>query len=311
MQYSEVQIRVATADVDTAAAIANLVVPYGLYIEDYSDIEELAPKIAHVDLIEQELLDRDRDHAIIHLYISPEENPAEAVSFVRERLESERIGFSIERAQVNEEDWATAWKKYYFPTKVGERLVVCPSWETYSPVEGEVVLTIDPGMAFGTGTHDTTRLCMQLLEEHVRPGDRLLDVGTGSGILAVSALLLGAGAAVGVDIDEVAVRVANENAAANNVSDRVDFFAGDLADKASGRFRVVTANIVADVIIALAPTFPRHLKPGGAAVCSGIILPRKEEVLSALAAQGLSVLRVEEKDGWCAVHAVLPGGEGV
>ena len=99
MQYSEVQIRVATADVDTAAAIANLVVPYGLYIEDYSDIEELAPKIAHVDLIEQELLDRDRDHAIIHLYISPEENPAEAVSFVRERLESERIGFSIERAQ--------------------------------------------------------------------------------------------------------------------------------------------------------------------------------------------------------------------
>ena len=307
MQYSEVQIRVATADVDTAAAIANLVVPYGLYIEDYSDIEELAPKIAHVDLIEQELLDRDRDHAIIHLYISPEENPAEAVSFVRERLESERIGFSIERAQVNEEDWATAWKKYYFPTKVGERLVVCPSWETYSPVEGEVVLTIDPGMAFGTGTHDTTRLCMQLLEEHVRPGDRLLDVGTGSGILAVSALLLGAGAAVGVDIDEVAVRVANENAAANNVSDRVDFFAGDLADKASGRIRVVTANIVADVIIRLIPDLDRFLEPDGVFIASGIIDMREPDVMQALTAAGYQLAGRKESGGWVALAACRAG----
>ena len=307
MQYSEVQIRVATADVDTAAAIANLVVPYGLYIEDYSDIEELAPKIAHVDLIEQELLDRDRDHAIIHLYISPEENPAEAVSFVRERLESERIGFSIERAQVNEEDWAIAWKKYYFPTKVGERLVVCPSWETYSPVEGEVVLTIDPGMAFGTGTHDTTRLCMQLLEEHVRPGDRLLDVGTGSGILAVSALLLGASAAVGVDIDEVAVRVANENAAANNVSDRVDFFAGDLADKASGRFRVVTANIVADVIIRLIPDLDRFLEPDGVFIASGIIDMREPDVMQALTAAGYRLAGRKESGGWVALAACRAG----
>ena len=302
MQYSEVQIRVATADVDTAAAIANLVVPYGLYIEDYSDIEELAPKIAHVDLIEQELLDRDRDHAIIHLYISPEENPAEAVSFVRERLESERIGFSIERAQVNEEDWATAWKKYYFPTKVGERLVVCPSWETYSPVEGEVVLTIDPGMAFGTGTHDTTRLCMQLLEEHVRPGDRLLDVGTGSGILAVSALLLGAGAAVGVDIDELAAKIAMENAALNGVEHRLATYVGDLTDKISGQYDVICANIVADVIIRLCHDIPRFLKPGGIFLTSGIIDTRKDDVTAAVTANGLRIDGVKEESGWVALR---------
>ena len=228
MQYSEIRIRVRTQDVDTAGAIAGLVVPYGFYIEDYSDIEELAPQIAHIDLIEQELLERDRTHAVIHLYISPDENPAEAVSFLRERFDAAGISYTVQTDLVDEEDWATAWKKYYFPTKIGERLVICPSWESYAPAPGETVLTMDPGMAFGTGTHETTRLCIQLLEEAVTPGMDLLDIGTGSGILAIAALLFGARAAVGVDIDEVAVRVARENAKANGVGGRARFIAGDL-----------------------------------------------------------------------------------
>ena len=303
MQYSEVKIKVPTAWVDTAAAVANMVVPYGLYIEDYSDIEELAPQIAHVDLIEQELLERDRSHAVIHIYISPEENPMEAISFVRERLEAEEVPHTIEDAKVDEEDWSTAWKKYYFPTKIGEQLVVCPSWETYAPKDGEIVLTMDPGMAFGTGTHDTTRLCMQLLERYVEKGARLLDVGTGSGILAISALLLGAEYAVGVDIDEVAVRVAKENAQANGVLERADFFAGDLTAKVSGKFGVVSANIVADVIIRLIPDLGRFLLPGGVFIASGIIDTREADVVSALEAAGYEVCDRMESGGWVALGA--------
>lgn len=303
MQYHEINLRIPAHDVDTAAAIANMVVPYGLYIEDYSDIEEVAPQIAHVDLIEQELLERDREHAIIHLYIPEEENPAEAVSFLQERFTVEGIPHEVTQASVNEEDWATAWKKYYFPTKIGERLVVVPSWETYEKGENEVVLTMDPGMAFGTGTHETTQLCMRLLEENVVPGAALLDIGTGSGILAVSALLLGAGRAVGVDIDEVAVRVAGENAAANGVSNRVDFIAGDLAEKVTGKFSIVTANIVADVIIRLIPDLYRFLEPGSVFIASGIIDARENDVIAALEAAGYRVSKRLASGGWVALLA--------
>ncbi|MBE6905715.1 MAG: 50S ribosomal protein L11 methyltransferase [Ruminococcaceae bacterium] len=301
MQYSEVKIKVATERLETASAIANMVVPYGIYIEDYSDIEELAPQIAHVDLIEQELLERDRSHGLIHIYISPEENPNEAVSYIRERLESEGIPYTIESGSIDEEDWATAWKKYYYPTKVGKRLVVCPSWETYSPAADEIVMVLDPGMAFGTGTHDTTRLCMQLLEDYVTPDTTQLDIGTGSGILAVAALLLGAKSAVGVDIDEVAVRVAGENATANGVDDRVAFHAGDLTEKVSGRFWLVTANIVADVIIRLIPDLEQFLLPDGVFIASGIIDTREQDVLDALTKADYCLVRREESGGWVAL----------
>lgn len=301
MQYSEVKLKIATEAVDTAAAIANMVVPYGLYIEDYSDIEELAPQIAHVDLIEQELLARDRSHAVIHIYIAPEENPMEAISFVSERLKAQAIAFEVETAQVDEEDWATAWKKYYYPTKVGEKLVVCPSWESYTPEEDEVVLVMDPGMAFGTGTHDTTRLCMQLLEQYVGVQTELLDIGTGSGILAVAALLLGAKRAVGVDIDEVAVRVAQTNAQRNGVTDRVTFHAGDLADKVSGRFPIISANIVADVIIRLTPSLAQLLTEDGVFIASGIIDSREADVLAALEQAGYRLVNRRDSGGWVAL----------
>lgn len=303
MQYNEVTLKVPVGFLEPAAAIANLVVPYGLYIEDYSDLETEAPRIAHVDLIERELLERDREHALIHLYIPGAENPAEAVSFLRERFTASAIPYEVTEASVNEEDWATAWKKFYFPTKVGERLVVVPSWETYEKAQNEVVLTMDPGMAFGTGTHDTTRLCMTLLEQYAGPGATLLDIGTGSGILAVAALLLGADRAVGVDIDQVAVRVARENAAANGVDSRCAFLCGDLADKVSGKYSIITANIVADVIIRLTPDLRRFLSPGGVFIASGIIDAREADVLAALKEAGLTVKERRASGGWVALAA--------
>lgn len=303
MQYREIKVKIPTRDVEAAGAIAHMIVPYGIYIEDYSDIEEFAPKIAHVDLIEQELLDRDRTHGIIHIYIAPDENPEEAISFLKERLQDIGISYEVEDAAVDEEDWATAWKKYYHPTKIGDRIVVCPSWENYEPKDGETMLVMDPGMAFGTGTHDTTRLCTQLVERYVDAGCDLLDLGTGSGILAIAALLLGARSAVGVDVDEVAVRVAKENAKANRVDDKITFLAGDLTQKVTGQFHVITANIVADVIIRLIPDMSPFLLEGGVFIASGIIDTREADVTAALDAAGYIVTERTESGGWVALAA--------
>ena len=256
MDWTDLQITVPAKDIDTAAAIAQMVVPYGIYIEDYSDLTEEAPRIAHIDLIDEELLAKDRSNAIIHIYISPEQSPAEAIAYLTARLDQEPIPYTVDTSAVKEEEWSTAWKDYYHPTPIGRRLVVCPTWEEYAPREGEVVMRLDPGMAFGTGTHHTTRLCAGMLEETVTPGCRLLDMGTGSGILSIAALLLGAKEAVGVDIDPVAVRTAGENALLNGFGpERFTPICGELvqdkrlAGKIGGGFDLIAANIVADVII--------------------------------------------------------------
>ena len=225
------------------------------------------------------------------------------------RLEAEGIPYRMETDQtLAEEDWANAWKRFYHPTHLGERLVVCPSWEQYAPAPQELVMTLDPGMAFGSGTHHTTRLCCELLEHLPVEGARVLDMGTGSGILSIAALMLGAEEAVGVDIDRVAVRTAAENAAENGFgADRFTAVTADLVHQPLGEeltrggFDIVLANIVADVIIELAPAIARHLKPGGHLVASGIILPRREEVIAALEAEGLTVAGDREQEGWCAL----------
>lgn len=299
MDWTEVCIRVKTAQTDEAAAIANMAVPYGLYIEDYSDLEQGAREIAHIDLIDEELLARDRAHSIIHLYIDPEDNPPEAIAFLQERLQAAGISNTVEANAVREEDWANNWKKYFKPLPVGEKLLICPSWEAAENPEGRAVLSIDPGMAFGTGGHDTTRLVLETLERYVAPGTSFLDVGCGSGILSIAACLLGAGEALGVDIDALAVKTAIENGALNGlVAPRYRIVQGDLAKDISGRFPVIAANIVADAIIALSPAIPALLAPEGVYIVSGIIDTREVEVVKALNDCGFAVAERHEHGGW-------------
>ena len=218
--WTELQVTIPAADTDRAGDIAQMVVPYGIYIEDYSHLEEEAMEIAHIDLIDEDLLKKDRTKSIIHVYISPEENPAEAISFLKERFEAVGIENTITAANCAEEDWINNWKKYFKPIPVGNRLLVRPMWEDEYEAGDRVVLHLEPGLAFGTGTHETTRLCMELLEKYVKPGDTMLDMGCGSGILSVAGLLLGAGSAVGVDIDALAVKTAVANAEINHVGDK-------------------------------------------------------------------------------------------
>ncbi|MBP5618787.1 MAG: 50S ribosomal protein L11 methyltransferase [Clostridia bacterium] len=301
MNWTEIRIEIACRDAERAADIANMVVPYGLYIEDYSDLEESARTIAHIDLIDEALIAKDRTVAVLHIYVSPEDNPREAVAYLEERFSAEGIAYRLDEATVAESDWADNWKQYFHPIEIGERLAICTSWEEYDNAAGRRVLTIDPGAAFGTGTHDTTKLCLTVLERVCRAGDTLLDVGCGSGILALSALVLGCETACGVDIDPLAVKVAKENASLNGLADRVDFVCGDLVEAVTGRYDVVCANIVADVIIKLCDSVPPFLKEDGLFVCSGIIDTREADVTAKLCETGFAVKERMESGGWVAL----------
>ena len=302
MEWTELMITVPAEDVERAGDIAQMVVPYGIYVEDYSHLEEEAWEIAHIDLIDEELLRKDRTKGVVHVYVSPEENPAEAIAFLRERYQAEGITYRLDTAGCEEEDWINNWKKYFHPIPVGEKLLIRPAWEEIAGAQGRTVLHLEPGLAFGTGTHETTRLCLQLLERYVFPGCTVLDIGCGSGILAIAALLLGAGKAVGVDIDELAVKTAVENARLNGVDSRFTAICGNLTEKVTGNYHIVVANIVADVIMALTSDVEQYMYPDTVYLMSGIIDTRLDDVLQAVESKFEVIERLEEK-GWVALAA--------
>ena len=297
MDWTEILIGVSAAQLDEAAAIANMTVPYGIYIEDYSGLEDEVMEIAHVDLIDEELLKKDRDKALIHIYIDPEDNIDEAVSFLRERLGAAGIGHDIDLSRVHEDDWLNNWRKFFKPMPVGRKLLINPSWYTDTDPEGRAMLNIDPGLAFGTGKHETTRLCLEAIERYVADGCEVLDVGCGSGILAIAAILLGASKALGIDIDATAVRTANENAALNKVDGSFCAVAGDLVEKVEGKYDLVVANIVADAIIALSASIREFMKPGAVYIVSGIIDTRADDVRAAVE-RDFDIIEENTLSGW-------------
>ncbi|MCI1982041.1 MAG: 50S ribosomal protein L11 methyltransferase [Oscillospiraceae bacterium] len=304
MDWTEVKITVDAENVDLAGSIAQMTVPYGIYVEDYSHLKEDVEEVAHIDLIDEELLKKDPKKAVVHVYISPEDNPNEAVAFLSERYGAAGIAHTIETAPCVQEDWINSWKKYFHPVKVGQKLLIQPDWEPVKNPEGRVVLDMEPGMAFGTGTHETTRLCMEFLEEYIRPGCSMLDIGCGSGILSVAGLLLGAEKAAGVDIDPLAVKTAVQNAERNHVADRFSGICGSLTEKVKGKYDVIAANIVADVIMELTKNVERYMLPNAVYLMSGIIDERERDVLDALKGKFTVVARREEK-GWVALAAKL------
>ena len=305
--WTEIKIAVSAADIDRAGDIANMAAPGGIYIEDYRDMEQLVEQIAHIDLIDEELLKKDRAKAFVHLYIEPGVSPAEAVAFLSERYESECISHEITLLDCAEEDWRNNWKKYFHPMTVGKNLIIVPSWCENPDTQGRVALSIDPGLAFGTGSHETTRLCLEMCEKYMKPGDSVLDVGCGSGILGIAALLCGAEKAVGVDIDEKAVETARENAEINNVGDRYTAVCGSFTDKVEGKFDVVLANIVADAILFLSKGVADFMKPGAVYIMSGIIDDRAEEVKQSVS-RYFDIIDERMEGGWACVVATTGQG---
>lgn len=297
--WNEIIITVSTKDIDVAGNIANMVVPYGIYIEDYSSLEEETWQIAHIDLIEESLREKDKTKALIHIYIDPNENPMEAISFIKERLDAENIEFEISTKDCKTEDWVNNWKQYFHPMPIGEKLLIRPTWEDEYDAKGRKVLHIEPGLAFGTGSHPTTKLCLETLEKHINSSSTVLDIGCGSGILSIGALLLGAKSAFGVDIDALAVKTAKANGKENGFDSPVfDVVEGNLSDKVSGTYNVVVANIVADIIMEFNKEVGKFLTDDGVYITGGIIETREDEVLLSFAQNGFEVLERYEEKGW-------------
>lgn len=302
MEWTEINISVLPQDADKAGDIAQMVVPYGIYIEDYTGLEKQVQEIAHIDLIDEELLQKDRSRAIIHVYISPEENPAEAIAFLGERYTAEGIDHKIETKGCEEEDWLNNWRQYFHPTPIGEKLLIRPTWRDNYDAGERIVLNIDPGLAFGTGNHETTRLCLETLEKYIHGGEKMLDVGCGSGILAIAGLLLGAKEALGVDIDQMAVKTAEENAQINGVADRFNVVCGNLTDKVSGKYDVIAANIVADAIIMLSSGVKNFMDENAVYIMSGIIDTRRDDVVNAIK-NDFEIVEEITDNGWVCLVA--------
>ena len=311
MNWTEVKIYTTTAGIDPLTGSMLDLGLQGFMIEDAQDFDEfLHDTTPHWDYVDQAVMEKMKDcETCVTIYVADNPQGMEELMQVRQilaRLKAQdpdgKYGrLELEMKDVDEEDWSNAWKKYYHPVQVGEHLVVCPSWEAYDRQPDDVVLTLNPGMAFGTGTHDTTRLCMELLEKYITPQDTVLDVGCGSGILAITAALLGANKIIGCDIDEVAVKVAGENAALNGVQDRIAFHQGDLTSQVEGSFQIICANIVADVIIRLSEDAGRYLAKDGIFITSGIIDTREQDVLNALEQNGFQVIERRTSAGWVAL----------
>ena len=221
------------------------------------------------------------------------------------RLKAElKIEYSIELQQVDEEDWAESWKEYFWPQKIGKQIVVKPTWREYKQNNGEIVIEIDPGMAFGTGTHPSTSLCVEMLEKYLNPDDSILDVGTGSGILLLAAAKLGAKKLSGIDVDEVAVKIAAENLIINGIeADSFNITTGKISAITKGGFDLIIANILTDVIIEIILDVKRLLKDNGIFICSGIVEENKEIIIRKLQSGGFEIFDIIIKEKWVAFAA--------
>ena len=297
--WTQVKVTVPLRELDALVAVMSMI-NNNLMIEDYSDID-VNLKTCYGDLIDEKILKANKDIASVSVFIPSDRSYMDDLAYIRQRCEELSLHAEVELVGVNEEDWANSWKQYYKPVKIGERIVICPAWEKYTPAEGELVIRMDPGMAFGTGTHETTRLVIRLLEKYTKVGQRMLDVGTGTGILAICASRLGAELCRAYDIDPTAVRVARENIKDSGLTN-VTCDQSDLLKQVSlegGRYDLVCANIVADIIIRMTPDVGTYMKEDAVLLASGIIAERCDDVVACFEANGFTVIEKLTDNDWC------------
>ena len=297
--WTQIRVTVRLQDLDTLTAVMSMV-SNNLQIEDYSDIDL---KTCYGDLIDESILNADKTVASVSVYLPAERSIAEAMTFIRERLKDAALEpIKVETVGVREEDWANSWKDYYRPLRIGKRLVIVPAWEKYEAGADDLIVRMDPGMAFGTGTHETTRLVIELLEKYTKPGCRMLDVGTGSGILAICASKLGAGECFAYDIDPMAVRVANENVKDSGLTN-IHCEVSDLLRQAdrSRPYDLICANLVADIIIRMVPDLAPFMADHTVLLASGIISARADDVIACFDRYGYEIVEKSVENDWCAL----------
>ena len=296
--WTKLTVKVNTKDTDRAAAVISML-DNGLMIEDYSDFSLNG---MYGELVDESILNADKEHSLISIFVPEEKNLSEYIAYIDAKLSALAIPFEKMIEGMEEENWADSWKKYFKPIPLG-RVTIVPAWEEYEKKDGEVVIKIDPGMAFGTGTHETPRLVMKIMQDVVVGGERVLDVGCGSGILAITASKLGAAHCNAYDIDPVAVKVAAENAkiaeCTNITVGESDLLLG--VEKVCGGYTVCVANIVADIIIRMLPDIGYYLSADAPIILSGIVAEREDDIKRAAASHGYGVERIERENDWVAM----------
>ncbi len=300
MEYKQIKVNCSIDDLEQVCAVMSMV-DNGLMIEDYSDADENL-KTVYGDLLDESILNADKTRADVSVFIPLQRSPSEAEQFLKERFSYLNIAFNMTVIGVADEDWASSWKKYYKPTPIGEHIMVVPAWEEYEPKPDQIIVRMDPGMAFGTGSHETTRLVGTLIEKHLNKGDKVLDVGTGSGILAIIASLLGASSVDAYDIDPVAVKVANENIKDNGITN-ITCEVSDLLKsvRADSKYKLISANIVADIIIRMSPDLAQFADDSCIFIASGIINSRADEVIEAMKKTPFELVQTLEEKDWVAL----------
>ena len=296
--WTKLTVKGNIRDLDGITAVMSML-DNGLMIEDYSDFSLNG---MYGELVDEEILNADRSVVKVSLFVPEEKNLLEYKEYLDARLTTLGIVYEMFTEGLNEEDWSQSWKQYYKPIPLG-KVTIVPAWEKYDAKDGEIVIKMDPGMAFGTGTHETTRLVMRIMQDIIKGGERVLDVGTGSGILSICASKLGAKSCNAYDIDPVAVKVAKENAEADGCTN-ITVGVSDLlrgVDKSEGKYDFCVANIVSDIIIRMMPDISDYITDKAPLILSGIIMDRADEVRECVKKHGFTIEREEKENDWVAL----------
>ena len=320
MDWLEIKIYTTTEGIEHIGGMLLMIGVNGYAVEDKNDFEEFLKQTEpHWDYVDESLNRLKTVETTVTFYLTDDANGREQLSLVKSELQriksdnNSRLGrLEMEISGLSQEDWENGWKQYFKPFTVGKDLIIIPSWEEIPKDNTRTVLTIDPGMSFGTGQHHTTRLCIEKIEETIKNGDRVLDLGSGSGILSIASLLLGAKSATAVDIDPLAVDISVDNAKLNGFNEnRYIAYQGNILsddgvkEKIKGKYDIVVANIVADVLIAFSPIFKEYMHKDSKLICSGIIAHRLDDVTNALTENGYTIVSKNEQSEWFAVKATL------
>ncbi len=316
-EWIEIHIKTSTAGIELVCSRLTDIGITGFVIEDAEDFKEfLNDKNGNWDYIDDDLMSLQSCETRVTVYVRNDSLARENINSIKSELkalkDTDKNGefgtLDIELNNIAEEDWANNWRKYFKPLTVGDKILIKPSWERTENLESRKIVEIDPASSFGTGQHDTTKLCLENLEKHIRSGDRLLDLGCGSGILGIAGILLGASWLTAVDIDSNAVKVTKENIIKNNISkDCFKTLCGDITSDSElrknigGGYDIIAANIVSDVLIAMSGYFKEFLSKSGTLIVSGIIKQRKEEVISIIEKCGFKEDRLIESEEWVCV----------
>jgi len=318
-----IEIKIETTEMGIEPVVAGLLARgiENTEVSDPRDIEEIMEhkESYEWDYINDDVVKQMERKPLVTVYLEDDENATGIINDIRSAMSELKEaaargdygqGVDFGRLELltytaDDSAWKDKWKEYFKPFRVSDRIVIKPTWEEYDAKDGDLILEIDPGMAFGTGTHETTSMCIEMIEKYLKPGDSVLDAGCGSGILSIAAALLGAQKVLGVDIDETAVEVARENIEKNGVADVADARYGDLTRGVDFRGDLVVANLMAELICLLSPDVPAHLSDGGIFISSGILTEKEEMVTADLKKAGFGIKEINRKGEWCCIVAEI------